>query len=229
MTDIEDRQDAAESLLDRTGSSNNPSYQILTAANVLTLIRLVGTLVFLWVFCGEGSRMLGTVIYVLTASTDFLDGMIARATNTVSWFGKVLDPIVDRLLLFSGVLGLLIRGELPIWVAVLVFARDLYLAIGMRIVHRFHERPIDVVFIGKLTTALLMSGFSDLLLGLPVIDGLRLVSVSWLPGLNDVAAPLGMLLVYAGCICSVITAAIYTYQGAVFIRETRRGALGAER
>ncbi len=206
-------------LLERSGSSDNPSHQVLTLANLLTFTRLVMTLVFLWVFCAADLRLAGTVIYVVAASSDFLDGLIARATNTVSWFGKVLDPIVDRMLLFSGVLGLIIRGELPAWVAVLVVGRDLYLAIGMQIVRRFRERPIDVVFIGKLTTALLMFGFSDLLLGAPVVDGLGIVDVSWLPLLNATPAPIGMLFVYAGCVCSVATAVVYSCQGVAFIRE----------
>ena len=45
---------------------------------------------------------------VVAAITDFLDGQIARRTNTVSWVGKIMDPIMDRLLLFTGVLGLVV-------------------------------------------------------------------------------------------------------------------------
>lgn len=75
----------------------------------------------------------------------------------------------------------MIRGELPVWVAVLVIGRDVYLAIGAAIIAQVPRASIDVVIIGKVTTALLMFGFCDLLLGMPVIDEVR-------PGQGYVAA-----------------------------------------
>lgn len=210
------------------GTSQNPSHRILTVANVITVSRLILTIVFLCLFVTGFNRYEALVIYALAACTDFLDGLIARSTQTVSWFGKILDPIVDRALLFTGVLGLMIRGELPVWVAVLVIGRDVYLAIGAAIVRKYRERPIDVVIIGKVTTALLMFGFCDLLLGMPVIDGFGLVKATWLPLLNSTSAPVGLIFVYAGCIASVITAAVYTKKGfaakRAFLAQGEKGA-----
>lgn len=206
------------------GSSDNPSSKILTWANAFTVMRMVLTCVFLGLFVNDVNRPVAVAIYAIAACTDWADGKIARATQTVSWFGKLLDPLCDRFLLFTGVLGLVIREELPAWVAVLVICRDLYLGGGALIVRRFRERPVDVVYIGKITTALLMFGFCDLLLGLPVIDGLGLTSASWLPGLNSVAGPVGLLFVYAGCMFSIITAIVYTTEGVAIVRESiRRG------
>jgi cardiolipin synthase len=202
------------------GTPDNPSHRILTVSNLITVSRLVLTLVFLWLFTTGFNRYEALAVYAVAALTDFLDGLVARKTQTVSWFGKVLDPIVDRALLFTGVLGLMIRGELPVWVAVLVIGRDLYLAVGALIVRKYRERPIDVVMIGKVTTALLMFGFCDLLLGLPQMQGMRLVSASWLPLLNDAPSALGILFVYAGCVCSVVTACVYTREGFRIKRET---------
>ena len=204
------------------GSSDNPSNKILTVANGVTLSRMVLTIVFLIMFSLRINRVASIVIYIVAACTDWMDGQIARRTQTVSWFGKLLDPVCDRLLLFTGVLGLVITGELPAWVAVLIIGRDVYLAVGSRIVARFHERPIDVVYVGKIATALLMTGFSFLLLGVPVIDGLNLVSASWLPGLNDVGGSIGLLFVYCGCIFSLLTAYVYTAEGVAIVRESKR-------
>lgn len=195
------------------GTPDNPSHKILTVANVITVSRGILTIVFLVLFVTGVNRYEALAVYAVAACTDWLDGLIARSTRTVSWFGKILDPIVDRALLFTGVLGLVLRGELPVWVAVLVIGRDVYLAIGAMIVRKYRKRPIDVVFIGKVTTACLMFGFCDLLLGLPVLKGFGVVSVSWLPLLNGTPAALGMLFVYVGCICSIITACIYTVKG----------------
>lgn len=204
------------------GSSDNPSSKILTVANAFTVMRMLLTCVFLVLFVMDVYRPLAIATYAIAACTDWADGQIARRTQTVSWFGKLLDPVCDRFLLFTGVLGLVIVGELPIWVAILVIARDCYLAVGALIVRRYRERPVDVVYIGKITTALLMFGFCDLLLGLPVIDGLDICDVSWLPGLNSVGGPVGLLFVYAGCVMSVITAIVYTTEGAAIVRESIR-------
>ena len=83
---------------------------------------------------------------------------------------------------------------------------------GNSIVHRYHKRPIDVVLTGKAATALLMTGFSFMLLGLPLVQGL-----GWLgeysaifPGLDRREVPMGILLVYLGVAFSLITAVVYT-------------------
>lgn len=203
------------------GTSGNPSTQVLTVANVITFCRLALTVAFLVLFAGGVQRTAALVCYVVAASTDFLDGQVARRTRTVSWLGKIMDPIMDRVLLFTGVLGLLIVGELPLWVPVFVIGRDVYLAVGGLILQHFRRRPLDVAYVGKAATALLMLGFCDLLLGLPVIDGLGIVDASWLPVLNHRAGAAGLLFVYAGVVCSFITAVIYTLRGARIVREAR--------
>ena len=128
------------------GTSDYPSNKIFTISNFITFTRLILTLVFLYLFVTDNNRVVAIVIYAIAASTDWMDGQIARMTKTVSWLGKVMDPICDRALLFTGVLGLVVRGELPIWVCVLIIGRDIYLGIGTLIVRHYHRRPIDVVF-----------------------------------------------------------------------------------
>lgn len=205
------------------GTSDYPSNKIFTISNVITAIRLILTFVFLYLFVTNFNRYIALTIYAVAASTDWLDGQIARMTHTVSWLGKIMDPIVDRALLFTGVLGLVARAELPLWVCIVLIGRDAYLACGSLIVKRYHKRPIDVVYTGKIATALLMSGFSLMLLGLPVLEGL-----SWLPanaaafpGLNGSAAPLGIYFVYLGVCFSVITGVVYTFKGIAAIRHAR--------
>lgn len=95
------------------GTSDYPSNKIFTISNFITFTRLILTLVFLYLFVTDNNRVIAIVIYAVAASTDWMDGQIARMTKTVSWLGKVMDPICDRALLFTGVLGLVVRGELP--------------------------------------------------------------------------------------------------------------------
>ena len=195
------------------GSMENPSNQVFTPANVITFTRFILTAAFLVLFVRGDNRVLALVLYAVGASTDFLDGLVARATNSVSWVGKLMDPIMDRFLLFTGVLGLMITGELPVWVAVLVVGRDVYLFFGALYLRRFQKRPVDVVFIGKIATALLMFGFSLMLLGLPQVQGLGLVDWAWLPGFNSETVCGGIFIIYLGLVFSIATAVAYTVKG----------------
>ncbi len=218
--------DAAESQERGTtapvGTPDNPSTQVFTVANVITFLRLILTLVFLALFVSGGNRYVALACYAVASVTDFLDGQVARRTQTVSWVGKIMDPIMDRVLLFTGVLGLVLTAELPIWVAVFVIGRDAYLAAGSIALQKYRRRPVDVAYIGKTATALLMSGFVLMLLGVPLMPGLGVVDVPWLPGLNGQPAALGMFFVYAGVVCSAATAVVYTREG-IAIRSEAKG------
>ena len=223
LADTDAAEAQAQGIADSpVGTSENPSSQVFTVANFITLCRFCLTIAFLALFAGGHHRTAALACYVVAATTDFLDGQVARRTQTVSWLGKIMDPIMDRVLLFTGVLGLLIVGDLPLWVPVFVIGRDVYLGIGGLILQHFRRRPIDVVYVGKAATALLMFGFCDLLLGVPVIEGLGLVDVSWLPGLNAHDAALGIFFVYAGIVCSIITTFVYTAKGIQVIRQSRQ-------
>ncbi len=218
--DAEERQQSGASSAP-IGSSDNPSTQIFTLANVVTFCRLGLTVAFLVLFSTGQHRYAALACYVVAAVTDFLDGQIARRTQTVSWLGKIMDPIMDRVLLFTGVIGLLIVGELPVWVPAFVIGRDAYLGCGGLVLQRYRRRPVDVIYVGKAATALLMLGFCDLLLGWPVVEGLSLVGASWLPGLNAQASAVGVYFVYAGVICSTIAAVDYTREGVTIVRAGR--------
>lgn len=202
-------------VMDPLGTSNNPSSAIFTLANLITFCRFVLTIAFLVLFSthDDSSRGAALACYAIAASTDFLDGQVARRTQTVSWLGKVMDPLMDRFLLFTGVAGLVVTGELPLWVAIFVFGRDIYLGVAAMVLRRYTLRPLDVVYVGKAATALLMTGFVDLLFAVPVVPGLGIVDVGWLPGFNHEPVVLGMFFVYAGIICSCIAVFVYMRNG----------------
>lgn len=210
------------------GTPDNPSSKILTIANAITFMRMALTAIFLWMFVTDVNRYISVAVYAVAACTDWMDGQIARKTQTVSWFGKLLDPVCDRFLLFCGVLGLVIRAELPVWVAVWVIGRDLYLAWGMAWVRTYRERPIDVIFVGKAATACLMFGFCDMLLGWPVLPGLGLTNIDWLPLLNHTSGAFGLLAVYIGCVFSVIACLVYTYEGLAIVNACKRHQIEAD-
>ena len=115
----------------------------------------------------------------------------------------------------------MVRGELPIWVCVLIIGRDIYLGIGTLIVRHYHRRPIDVVFPGKIATALLMTGFlAHATLVPPLADGLHLClqPLTAFPGLNGSSVPSASSLCTAA-IFSMLTAVIYSIKGGAAIKQ----------
>ncbi|MBN1192100.1 MAG: CDP-alcohol phosphatidyltransferase family protein [Coriobacteriia bacterium] len=198
-------------------------HTIYSVANLITILRLLLIPFFFAVLVdgdSERSRLVAFVIYAIAGSTDWIDGQIARRTHTVTQFGKVVDPLVDRLLLASGVVGLYLIDVLPLWIPVVLVLRDLYLLYGAYVLE--HYRIIlPVTFAGKLTTAVLLAGFSSLIAGWPLVPGLRMVDSSWLPGMGAHQAALGIWFVYIGIALSILAAVQYTFV-AVAARKAAR-------
>ncbi|MEG1197309.1 MAG: CDP-alcohol phosphatidyltransferase family protein, partial [Raoultibacter sp.] len=103
--------------------------KIFTIPNVISMVRLCLVPVFL-VLLMNGNDLAAALLFALAAGTDFLDGQIARRTNTVSKLGQLLDPAIDRILMIAGVGGLLLVGRLPLWIVAVVLIRDLFLLVG---------------------------------------------------------------------------------------------------
>ena len=137
-----------------------------SVANVVTVLRLLVTPVFFTVLVMRGGRygIVAFALFVGAAATDFLDGLIARRTGHVTEIGKVIDPLVDRLLIAFGVLGLYLLDRLPLWIVAVLIARDGYLLYGAWVLERHHRR-MPVLYIGKVTTAVLLTAFAALILG----------------------------------------------------------------
>lgn len=182
--------------------------RVFTAANVISFVRLCMVPLFL-VLLLQGHGIAATVVFALAASTDFLDGQVARRTHTVSRLGRLLDPAVDRLLMIAGVVGLLIVGRLPLWIVLLVLGRDLALLVGAAYCLRRWGARVDVIFAGKVCTTLLFVGFAGLLLNMPLLPGLGLIDASWLPGFGVQSVSWGIWFIYAGLVLGVATTAYY--------------------
>jgi cardiolipin synthase len=178
-------------------------HDIYTVANIITVLRLLLIPFFFSALLSDApdSDTLAFILFAVAASTDWLDGYIARATGTVTALGRVIDPLVDRLLIASGVLGLYMVGRLPLWMVAALVLRDVYLLWGSWQLEKHHLR-LAVTRLGKTTTMVLLAGFASLVWGHPVIT---------LPVLGE--APLGLALVYVGLAMSLTTALDYTVRG----------------
>jgi cardiolipin synthase len=174
--------------------------EIYTVANMITVIRLLLVPFFFVLLITREGRYdtLAFVVFVIASSTDFLDGMIARRTGSVTAIGKIIDPLVDRLLIAAGVVGLYVLDRLPLWIVLVLVLRDVYLLYGAWVLER-HGRVLPIVFIGKATTMVLLVAFSALIIGPHLV----------FPG-GITALQVGGYLLYVGLALSLATAVVYS-------------------
>ena len=198
--------------------------RIFTVANVITFIRLCMAPVAL-VTLISGRDVAATVLFAVSAATDFLDGQIARRTNTVSRVGQLLDPAVDRLLMICAVVGLLIVGRLPVWIVVVVILRDGFLLGGGAWLLKKHGIRVPVIYAGKFATTFLFVGFAGLMLNMPQLPGLGWCDVSWLPGFNSVSTSWGIWFIYLGLCLAIATTIYYVCHAWKALREQQVNAV----
>lgn len=138
--------------------------RVLTAANAISLLRLLGLPVFVWLMLGP--RAYGTALAVLAVvgSSDWVDGYVARRFDQVTRLGKVLDPLIDRLLVITVGVTLLLAGMIPWWLVLLIAGRDVALIIGALVVFRGIP-TIPVTRTGKAATGALLLALPGFLVG----------------------------------------------------------------
>lgn len=139
--------------------------RILTLPNALSVLRLIGVPVLLWLLLGPKADGWAFALLIASGVTDYLDGKLARLLDQYSRLGALLDPFVDRLYLVATVLGLLLRGILPWPFAVILIGRELVLAATLPIYHRRKLDPPEVIYLGKAATFALMAALPWLLAG----------------------------------------------------------------
>jgi len=139
--------------------------RIVTLPNGISLVRLLAVGLFAYLALETTHRLAATVVLVALGATDWVDGYTARHLGQVSTLGKVLDPTADRVLLGTAVAVELVLGAVPAWVAGAVLAREALVAIGVVALAAAGAGRIDVHFVGKAGTFVLMTAFPCWLLG----------------------------------------------------------------
>lgn len=131
--------------------------RILTIPNVISFARIALIPVFVWLIVERRTTFTGLVVFGVVVATDWVDGAIARATGQVSDVGKVLDPVADRLAIGAGLIALVVRDAFPLWAALLILARDALILIAGVVLLSARRVRIEVRYIGKVATFLLMA------------------------------------------------------------------------
>jgi CDP-diacylglycerol--glycerol-3-phosphate 3-phosphatidyltransferase len=125
----------------------------LNVPNVLTLLRilLVPVLVVALGAEVEGGSEIAAAVFVLAAVTDGLDGYIARSRQSITTFGKVMDPVADKLLIAAALLTLVSLDRVEAWVAMIIIAREFAVS-GLRIAAGQQGVVIPASALGKVKT-----------------------------------------------------------------------------
>lgn len=213
MVDGRERQHEQAGAVGRQepGQANEVSDRILTLPNVLSALRLVGVPVFLWLLF-TGHDVWALVVLALSGISDYLDGKIARRFNLVSRVGELLDPLADRLYILTTLIALAWREVLPIWLVVVLLARDAFMAVLILALKRVGQTGLPVHFVGKAATFNLLYAFPFLLLTL-------------VPGrFGELARPIGWGFAWWGIGLYWLAAVLYAVQAATVFR--RRSAAG---
>lgn len=99
-------------------------------ANIITVVRILLAPLFVWLMmldAGEHGlwRWLAAALFVVAITTDSVDGFLARSRNLVTDFGKIVDPIADKILVGAALVALSILGELWWWVTIVILVREI--------------------------------------------------------------------------------------------------------
>jgi cardiolipin synthase (CMP-forming) len=188
---------------------NTVSNRILTIPNALSVARLFGVPVFLWLVLVTEQDGWALAVLALAGFTDYLDGYLARRLHQSTRVGQILDPVADRLYILAVVIGLAIRDIIPWWLAVALPMRDVLLIALVPALRTRGYSALPVHFLGKAATACLLYAFPLLLLG----DG-----EGTLAQLADV---FGWAFAIWGCALYWWAGLLYAWQVRLLLRDTR--------
>lgn len=131
--------------------------------NVLTLMRLLAIpfLAYL-IYAGDQYNTIAFIMFIAIWFTDLLDGYIARRFNQVSEFGKLFDPLVDKLFQFTTAVMMFVAGKLPLWVPLFILGKELLMIAGSAILLRKQSTVVFARWYGKIATFLFVLAFTSL-------------------------------------------------------------------
>ena len=170
--------------------------------NLLVVLRILLIPVFLLFFlsgeagAGENQsfRMLALVVFLIAAVSDFFDGYLARKWKTVSNFGKLMDPLADKMLVSAAMIALAYTQELPAWVVVVIICREFWVTSLRMLALEQGRRVISASLWGKIKTVLQMAMIIVFLADMAMLNRL------WIPE----------ILMYLAIITTVLSAVEYT-------------------
>ena len=188
----------------------DPQARVLTVPNAISVARLAGVPVFLWLVLGPKADWWAVGLLVAAGLSDWLDGKLARAWNQQSRLGQVLDPAADRLYIAATLAGLELRGIIPWWLVAVLASRELVLGVALLVLRRHDYGPLQVSLVGKAATLCLLYAFPLLFLGTH-------------------AGPAALFARITGWAFAIWGSALYWWAAALYLAQTRHIVAAAGR
>ncbi|WP_019812631.1 CDP-alcohol phosphatidyltransferase family protein [Saccharomonospora saliphila] len=189
----------------------SPARELLTVPNLLSLLRLAGVPVFLWLLLGPREDEWALALLVFGGFTDWLDGKLARLLNQTSRVGQILDPAADRLYIMTALLAFLLRDIVPTSIVLTLFAREVAVGVALLVLRRAGFAPPEVTYVGKAATFTLMYALPLLLI------------TKGDSAFAEAARPFAFAFTVWGAVLYLWSAALYVWQVASAVVGRRGG------
>jgi cardiolipin synthase (CMP-forming) len=186
--------------------------RVLTVPNLISLLRLAGVPIFLWLVLGAHADGWAVAVLAVGGTSDWVDGYLARRLGQVSRLGELLDPLADRLYILATLVALTARDVVPLWFTIALLAREAVMIVCLAVLRRYGYGPPPVHYVGKTATFILLFAFPTLLLAY-TNDGAH-----WW------AYACGWALAWWGLVLYWIAAVFYLIQAAGLMRAARTRA-----
>ncbi|WBU39352.1 CDP-diacylglycerol--glycerol-3-phosphate 3-phosphatidyltransferase [Homoserinibacter sp. YIM 151385] len=188
----------------RVARNGDTQASLGNVANIVTIARILMAPVFIWLLLADAGelgvlRWVAAGLFVFAIVTDSVDGLLARRQNLVTDFGKLVDPIADKVLIGGALVALVILRELPWWVAALILVREIGITVFRFIALR--DRVIAASVWGKLKTVVQAVAISLALFPFALLLG------SWVDIANLVLMSLAVVLTVGSGIEYLVAAA----------------------
>lgn len=138
-------------------SEEQVSNRVFTLPNVISFTRLAAIPVFWWLVLGAEEITAATILYAVVATTDWVDGYLARRLDQVTRLGKALDPVADRLMIVSAIVVGLLADIVPPVIGLTLIVREVYMAVVMFGLVARRGGTLEVRWLGKLATFVVYS------------------------------------------------------------------------
>lgn len=167
--------------------------------NKLTVLRMLMVPLFvLFMYLDiPGNYLIAFILFIVASITDALDGMIARKYNLITDFGKLMDPLADKLLVIAALMSFIDAGFVPGWIVFIIVARELSVSI-MRAVAASEGKVIAAGGSGKIKTIVQMIAIVVLLFG--AFTNIAIIIL------------IGQILIYISAVLTVYSGAEYFYK-----------------
>ena len=177
---------------------------IWNVPNILTMLRMALIPVY-WALMLTDHPYIALAVFITASLTDILDGYIARKYSLVTDFGKLMDPLADKLMVISVMLALAIKGMAPWTALAIILVKEAIMVVGGVILYRVHVVKSSI-WIGKLAQAVIVSA---------------LIACHFRDWFISVGVPVHLILLWTGVVLTLCALAVYTKRAISLYHEAK--------